>query len=45
MLRFDKIKVAKTEFHGAKKKTIKIWDVDVDNVVILKLIETKNNSK
>ena len=27
------------------KKTIKIWDVDVDNIVISKLIETKTNSK
>ena len=28
-----------------QKKTIKIWDVNVDNIIILKLIETKNNSK
>ena len=26
-----------------KKKTLKIWNVDVDNIAILKLIETKNN--
>ena len=35
---------AKEEFHGARKP-IKIWDVDADNVVISKLIETNNNSK
>ena len=29
----------------AAKKLIKIWDVDVDNIVISKLIETKNNFK
>ena len=28
-----------------KKKNIKNWDVHVDNIVILKLIETKTNSK
>ena len=28
-----------------QKKPIKVWDVNVDNVVISKLIETKNNSK
>ena len=28
-----------------KKKTVKIWDVDADNIVISKLIETKNNYK
>ena len=27
------------------KKPIKIWDVNVDNIVISKLIETKTNSK
>ena len=26
-------------------KPIKIWDVDVDNIVISKLIEKKTNSK
>ena len=46
MLRFGKIKVAKEELYGEKKKkTIKIWDVDVKSIVISKLIETKNNSK
>ena len=28
-----------------QKKPIKIWDVNVDNIVISKLIETKTNSK
>ena len=27
------------------KKTIDIWNVDVNNIVISKLIETKTNSK
>ena len=40
MLRFDKIKVA----NDAKKPT-KIWDINVDNIVIWKLVETKNNYK
>ena len=29
----------------AAKRHIKIWDVNVDNIVISKLIETKTNSK
>ena len=44
MLRFGKIKVAKEKFYGAKKP-IKIWDVNVDNIVISKLIERNNNYK
>ena len=35
MLRFSKAKVAKEHFYGAKKP-IKIWDVNVDNIVISK---------
>ena len=31
-------KVAKEEFYGAKKP-IKIWDVNVDNIVISKLVD------
>ena len=38
MLRFGKRKVAKEEFYGAKRP-IKIWDVNVDNIVISKLVE------
>ena len=41
MSRFGKTKVEKEDFYGAKKP-IKIWDVDVDNIVISKLVETKN---
>ena len=29
----------------AAKKPIKIWDVNVDNIVISKLVKTKTNSK
>ena len=44
MLRSDQTKVAKKkEYYGAKKP-IKTWDVNF-NVVISKLLETKNNSK
>ena len=43
MLRFGKTKVAKEECYGAKKP-MKIWDANVDNIVISKLVETKNNS-
>ena len=28
-----------------QKKIIKIWDVNVDNIVISKLVKTKTNSK
>ena len=44
MFRFDETKVGKIEFYDAKK-LVKTWDVDIDNIVISKLIETKNNSK
>ena len=44
MLRFGETKVAKETFYGAKTP-INIWDVNVDNVVIWKLVETKTNSK
>ena len=37
MLRFGKTKVAKEESYGAKK-SIKIWDVSVDNILISKLV-------
>ena len=36
--------IAKEEFYAAKKP-MKIWDVNVDNIVISKLVETKTNSK
>ena len=40
MLIFGEAKITKERFYGAKKP-IEIWDVDADNIVILKLIETK----
>ena len=43
MLRFDQTKVAKEIFYVAKKK--KCWHVDANNIVILNLIETNNNTK
>ena len=38
MLSFCETKVARIEFYGAKKP-IKIWDVNVDNIAILKLVK------
>ena len=40
MLRFGETKIAKQKFYAAKKP-IKIWDVNVDNIVISKLVKTK----
>ena len=45
MLRSEETKIGKEKFYVAKKKTINIWDVDVDNIVISKLVKTKTNSK
>ena len=44
MLRFYKIKVAKEQFYGAKNP-LKIWDINVDNIGISKLVGIKNNSE
>ena len=44
MLRFGETKVAKKEFYGAKT-SIKVQNVNVDNIVDSKLIETETNSK
>ena len=44
MLIFGETKVTKEKFYAAKKP-IKIWDVNVDNIVISKLAKTKTNSK
>ena len=44
MLRFGETKAAKEESYGAER-TINIWDVNIDNIVISNLIETKNRSK
>ena len=44
MSRFGETKVTKEQFHAAKNP-LKIWNDILDNVVISKLIETKNNFK
>ena len=44
MFRFGEKKLTKEKFYAAKKP-VKIWDVNVDNIVISKLIKTKTNSK
>ena len=43
-MRFGEERVTKEKFHAAKKP-IRIWDVNIDNIVISKLIEKKNNFK
>ena len=43
-MRLGERKVTKEKFHAvskAAKKPIKIWDVNVDNIVIPKLVSTK----
>ena len=42
MLIFGGTKVTKEEFYGNK---IKLLDVNVNNVIFSKLVETKNSSK
>ena len=44
MLRLGKTKVAKEEFYCAKKP-INICDVNLDNIVVSRLIQQKTNSK
>ena len=44
MLRFGQTKIAKEIFYAAKKP-IEMWDVNVDNIVISKLVTRKINSK
>ena len=39
MLRFGETKIATEKFYAA------FWDVNVDNIVISKLVKTKTNSK
>ena len=43
MERFGEKEVAKWNFYAANK-TITIWDVNVDNILVSKLVETKTNS-
>ena len=44
MVKFGKTEIAKQKFYAAKKP-IKIWNVNVDNIVISKIVKTKTNSK
>ena len=44
MVRFGDRGIAKEKFNAAKRP-IKIWDVNVDNIVISKLFKTRTNSK
>ena len=44
MVNFGEKEIAKETFYAAKKP-IKIWDVNIDNRVFSKLIETKSTSK
>ena len=44
MLRLRDTKITKEKFY-ASNKPIKIWDVNIDNTVISKLVKTKANSK
>ena len=44
MVKFGKTEIAKENFYAARKP-IKIWDVNVDNKVISKLVKTKIISK
>ena len=42
MLRFGETKIAKEKFYAAKKP-LNIWGVNVENIVISKLVRTKTN--
>ena len=44
MARFVEKEIRKEKFYAAEKP-IKIWDVNVDNIVVSKLVETKTSSK
>ena len=44
MSRFGETKVTKEKFYAAEKP-IKIWNVNVDDIAIPKLVKTKTNSK
>ena len=44
MTRSGETVIAKEKFYAARKP-IKIWDINVDHIVISKLVETKTNSK
>ena len=44
MLRFGEAKVTKEKLY-ASKEPIKIWDVNIDNIIISKSVKTKANPK
>ena len=44
ILRFGETKIAKEKFSSVKNRLC-IWDVNINNIVISKLIKTKTNSK
>ena len=44
MLRFGETKVTKENFY-AVMKSIKIWDVNIDDIVFSKFVKTKSSSK
>ena len=44
MLRFGEKKAAKEKCYAAKEP-INIWDVNIDNIAISKLVGTKTNSR
>ena len=44
MVKFGNAEIAKKHFM-LQKRPIKIWDANVDNIVISKLVKTKTNSK
>ena len=43
-MRFGETKIVKETFYAAKRPE-KTWDINVDNLVISKLIKTKTNFK
>ena len=44
MVKFRKTGIEKENVYAAKK-TINIWDINVNNIFVWKLIKTKTNSK
>ena len=44
MVKFERTEIAKEKFY-AGKKPIQISDVNVDNIISSKLVQTKTNSK
>ena len=44
MVTFGEKEIAKEKFYAAKRP-VKVWNVNVDNIFVSKLTETKTNSK